>query len=121
LRRADGVDLSPLSEHGGQLSEWNDAFCANSDDPMLVFDEVDLDRYFAQIGFANVDGDVVADEQEVVGERYLNQVGAPGRPTLLERWQEDFAPGDIERLAGFLRGRTFRVRHVCAYLTSGKP
>ena len=121
LRLADAVDFSPLGELGARLREWNDAFYANPDDPMLDFDEVDLERFFAQVGFANVDVDVVADEQEVVGERYLNQVGAPGRPTLLERWQEDFAPGDVERLAGFLRGRTFRVRHVCAYLTAGKP
>jgi arsenite methyltransferase len=121
LRLTKAVDFSPLGELGARLREWNDAFYADLEDPMLDFDEVDLGRFFAQAGFADVDVDLVVDEQEVVGERYLNHVGAPGRPTLLERWQQDFAPGDVDRLAEFLNGRTFRVRHVHAYLTARKP
>jgi len=121
LRLSEAIDFSPLGELGERLREWNDAFYANQDDPMLDFDETDLERFFRQAGFEQVGCAHGADEQQVTAERYLNQVGAPGRPTLLERWHEDFPGEDVERLVEFLRGRTIPVRHPYAYLTARKP
>ena len=85
------------------------------------FDENDLGRFFAEAGFADVTVDLGNDEHEVGAERYLNQVGAPGRPTLLEHWRNDFALDDVERLVDFLRGRTIPVRDPHAFLTARKP
>src|SRR5206468_3469527 len=88
LLLSQAVDLSPLGELGDRLRVWNEAFYANPDDPMLNFDETDLERFFVEAGFRDVQVEPGADDHEVRGDRYLTQVGAPGRPTLLERWRE---------------------------------
>jgi arsenite methyltransferase len=121
LLLSQAVDFSPLGELGDRLREWNDAVYTNPEDPMLNFDESDLERFFADAGFVGVRVDLDAEENEASAERYLNQVGAPGRPTLLQRWREDFPPEDVERLVEFLRGRTIPVRYSLAYLASRKP
>jgi arsenite methyltransferase len=121
LRLGQAVDLSPLGELGERVREWTDAFYANSADPMLNFDEADLRRFFAQTGFADVELELGTDEHEVTGDRFLNQVGAPGRPTVLQRWAEHFAPDEVERLAEFVRARTVRLRYTHAFLTARKP
>jgi arsenite methyltransferase len=117
----EAVDFSPLGELGDRLRTWNEAFYANRDDPMLNFDESDLERELGEAGFAEVRLELGADEQEIPGQRYLNQVGAPGRPTLLERWREAFPPGDVEQLAAFLSPRTIPSRFPYAYITAFKP
>jgi arsenite methyltransferase len=114
------VDFSPLGELGERLRAWNERFYANPDDPMLNFDESDLARFFGEAGFEDVRVDLGADEDEVRGERYLNQVGAPGRPTLLQRWREEFSPEEIDRLDAFLRDRMIPVRHPQAFLSASK-
>jgi len=114
------LDLSPLGELGDRLLVWNEAFYANPDDPMLNFDESDLERFFRDAGFPDVQVELGADEHEVPGDRYLNQVGAPGRPTLLERWREGFAPAEVERLAEFVRDRIVPVRFPYAFITARK-
>jgi arsenite methyltransferase len=120
LRLSQAVDFSPLGELGERLRAWNERFYANRDDPMLNFDESDLARFFSEAGFADVRLQFDADEDEVRGDRYLNQVGAPGRPTLLERWREEFAPEEVERLTAFLRDRMIPVRHPQAFLSASK-
>jgi arsenite methyltransferase len=121
LRLAQALDLSPLGELGERLRAWNDDFYANKEDPMLNFDENDLERFFRDAGFDDLRVKLGTDEHEVEGERFLNQVGAPGRPTVLERWREDFDPADVERLAGFVRERTIPLRHSHVFLTGRKP
>jgi arsenite methyltransferase len=121
LRLSEAIDFSPLGELGDRLRAWNDAFYANRDDPMLDFDEDDLARYFADAGFMDVHIDLGADEREVEAERYLNQMGAPGRQMLLERWHADFPPADVERVVEFLRGGTIATRYPHAFLTGRKP
>jgi arsenite methyltransferase len=121
LRLTEAVDFSTLGELGDRVRAWNEAFYANRDDTMIDFDENDLERFFLEAGFAEVQMDLEADEHEVTGERWLNQVGAPGRPTLLQRWQEHFEPHDVERLAKFLRDRTIPVRFPHVFLTATKP
>jgi ubiquinone/menaquinone biosynthesis C-methylase UbiE len=114
------VDFAPLGELGERLRAWNERFYANRDDPMLNFDEADLGRFFAEAGFEDVRVDFGVDEDEVRGERYLNQVGAPGRPTLLERWRDEFTAEEVERLAAFLRDRMIPVRTPHAFLSASK-
>jgi arsenite methyltransferase len=120
LLLSQAVDFSPLGELGERLRAWNERFYANRDDPMLNFDESDLERFFIEAGFEEVRVDFGVDEDEVRGERYLNQVGAPGRPTLLERWRDEFSPEEVERLAAFLRDRMIPVRTPQAFLSASK-
>jgi arsenite methyltransferase len=120
LLLTEAVDVEPLGELGDRLRAWNEAF-STSDDPMLNFDESDLERFFADAGLVDVRVDLGADEQDIPGERYLNQVGAPGRPTLLERWRDAFPEEDVERLAAFLTERTVPARWPHAFVTARKP
>jgi ubiquinone/menaquinone biosynthesis C-methylase UbiE len=120
LLLSQAVDFSPLGELGDRLRAWNERFYANRDDPMLNFDEADLKRFFVEAGFAEVELEFAADEDEIPGDRYLNQVGAPGRPTLLERWRDEFSPAESDRLADFLRDRMIPVRHPHTFLSASK-
>lgn len=120
LRLTDAVDFAPLGELGERLRALNDEFYESSDDPMLDFDEADLERFFADAGFA-VAVELEVDEHQMAAERYLTQVGAPGRPTVLERLEAAFAAPDVERLVGFLAGRTIRSCGTYAFLTAVKP
>ncbi len=121
LRLYEALDLAPLGGLGERLRARTDAAYANPDDPMLNFDESDLERFFAAAGFADVRLELGQDEHEVQGERYLNQVGAPGRPTILQHWQEHFPEEDADRLATFVRERTIPLRYPHAFLTARKP
>jgi arsenite methyltransferase len=120
LRLTDAVDFTPLGELGERLRVLNDELYASSDDPMLNFDDSDLERFFTAAGF-DVAVELGIDEHELPAERYLNQVGAPGRPTVLERWRAVFAPVEVERLVEFLAGRTIPWRGTHAFVTAVKP
>ncbi|MFL6010683.1 MAG: methyltransferase domain-containing protein [Gaiellaceae bacterium] len=121
LLLTDAVDFSELGELGDRVRTWNQAFYANPDDPMLNFDESDLERFFAEAGLTDVRVEVGEDGDELGGERFLNQVGAPGRPTVLERWRAAFSPDDVARLAAFVGERRIPVRFAYVYLTGRKP
>jgi arsenite methyltransferase len=121
LRLVDAVDFTPLGELGERLRHWNEAAYADADDPMLNFDEEDLVRGFTDAGFADVRAELDTLEHEMQSDRYLNSVGAPGRPTLLQRWRNDFDPPDVERLVEFLRDRLIPIRYPHVYLTARKP
>jgi len=120
LRLTDALDFTPLGELGKRLQALIDEFYANPHDPMLNFDESELERFFTDAGLSVV-VELGVDEHEVPADRYLNQVGAPGRPTLLERWHAAFAPAEVERLIHFLAGRTIPWRVTYAFLTAQKP
>ena len=120
LQLSQAVDFSPLGDLGDRLRVWNEAFYANRDDPMLNFDETDLERFFVEAGFRDVRVELGADEHEVRGDRYLTQVGAPGRPTLLERWREAFSDEETQRLTDFLRDRTITVRSPHVFLSASR-
>jgi arsenite methyltransferase len=121
LRLWQAVDLSVLGDLGQRVRTWGEAFYANRNDPMLNFDERDLERFFAEAGFADVGIELGTQEHEVTGDRYLNQVGAPGRPTVLERWRAHFSPDDVERLVEFVTARTIPLCYTHAFLTAVKP
>ena len=119
LRLTDALDLSPLGELEDRLRALDDERFANPEDPMLNFDESDLERSFEAAGL-HVAVELGVDEDELPAERYLNQAGAPGRPTVLERWHAAFPPGDVERLVDFVTGRTIPWRVTHAFLTAAK-
>jgi arsenite methyltransferase len=122
LLLSQAVDLSPLGDLGERVRVWNEAFYGHSaDDPMLNFDEADLEGYFRDAGFADVRVDLEVTEHELARDRYLNQVGAPGRPTVLERWRAAFSSTDVERLSEFLTDRTIATRTTVAFVTARKP
>lgn len=120
LKLTEAIDLSPLGELGERVRTWNEASYAKSDDPMLNFDEADLERHFRDAGL-DVAVDVGATEEEIPGTQYLHQVGAPGRPTVLARWRDEFTPDEVDRLAAFVEERSIpsRVQHV--FLVARKP
>jgi arsenite methyltransferase len=121
LRMWEALDLSPLGDLADRVRAWTEASYANREDPMLNFDEADLERYFVEAGFADVVLERGADEQELPGQRLLNQVGAPGRRTALERWREAFAPDEVDRLAAFVGERVIPTRFPHVFLTARKP
>jgi arsenite methyltransferase len=121
LRLWEALDLSPLGDLARRVKNFAEASYANPDDPMLNFDEDDLERCFIDAGFADVRVELGTQEHEVTGERYLNQVGAPGRATLLQRWTAEFDVDDVNRLVEFLQARTVRLRYTHAFLTAVKP
>jgi len=121
LRLVDAVDFSPLGELGDRLRAWNESTYENAADPMLNFDDDDLLGFFRSAGFADVELELGATEEQIAGQRYLNQVGAPGRPTVLERWRETFAADEVERLVEYLTGRMIPTRVQHAFVTAHKP
>jgi SAM-dependent methyltransferase len=121
LRLWQAVDLSPLGELAERLRAWTEASYAKKDDPMLNFDEADLQRFFVEAGFTDVVVERGADDRELPGDRLMNHVGAPGRPTTLESWRKAFAPEDVDRLVAFVGERTIRTRFPYVLLTARKP
>ena len=119
LQLTDAVDCSELGELAERVRALNTQLYANPDDPMLNFDESDLVALFEDAGFA-VELELGVDEGEVPGERYLNQVGAPGRPTVRERWAAAFGTDELERLVTFVESRTIPWRVTHAFLTGRK-
>jgi arsenite methyltransferase len=115
------VDFSPLGDLGDRVRALNEAFYANPDDPMLNFDESDLERHLADAGLVDLHVEMGVHEQQIPGQRYLNQIGAPGRPSMLERWRAAFPAEDVERLAAFVADRTIPGRFPHAFLTARKP
>ncbi len=121
LRLWQVLDLSPLGDLARRVKEWTEASYANEEDPMLSFDEEDLEYWFSAAGFADVRVELGTQEHEVSGDRFLNQVGAPGRPTMLERWNAEFEPDDVERLVELVRSSTVPQRFTHGFLTTVKP
>jgi arsenite methyltransferase len=121
LRLNEAVDFSPLGELGDRLRALNEDFYCNRDDPMVNFDEADLERFFRDAGLNDVRVELGVDEDEIPGERYLDQVGAPGRPTVRERWQAAFSSTEVDQLAVFVAGRTIPWRLTYSYVTATKP
>jgi SAM-dependent methyltransferase len=121
LRLWQALDLSPLGQLAERVREWTEAYYANQEDPMLNFVESDLERVAVAAGFTGVRLDLRVEDDEIPGERYLNQVGAPGRPTLLERLRDAFDAADVERFASFVRERSIPFRVHTVVLTARKP
>jgi ubiquinone/menaquinone biosynthesis C-methylase UbiE len=115
------IDFTPLGDLAERVAADEEARYA-SDDPMVDFDEHDLERAFADAGF-EVDAELRTEDQTVGIELILHGVGAPGRPTRAQEWQEAFSPAEADELEAFVRSRadslTFRWTHL--YLAGRKP
>ena len=121
LRIWEALDLSALGELGERLTEWTEAAYADASDPMLNFDEADLERFFVEAGFDEVAVELGADERELPGSRLVNHVGAPGRRSAAEQWRDAFPADDANRLIAFVSDRTIPTRFPHVLLTARKP
>ena len=118
-RLADVVDFGELHD---RVAEWERARYGDPNDPMLNFDERDLEQAFADAGFTDVRTDRRATEREIPPERTLNVVGAPGRLSLLAAWGKDFPPRAAEQLEAAVRAAgPIRRTWPAVYLTATKP
>jgi ubiquinone/menaquinone biosynthesis C-methylase UbiE len=118
-RLSDVVDFGDLRE---RVAEWERATYEDPTDPMLNFDERDLERHFREAGFAGVTGDLRPGETEMSAETQLNAVGAPGRRSLLETWRNTFPPDVVDELEARVRAAgTVRRAWVQLYLRADKP
>ncbi len=122
------VDLGPLEFLSKRVAAEEEAWYA-ADDPMVSFDESDLEQTFTRAGFIDVHSDLQWREEthhltDEYLERMLHGIGAPGRPSLLQRWQGAFVPKEVQTLVSFLRtliGRSLTSRKVVVYLSGTKP
>ena len=118
-RLSDAFDFGDLRERVGA---WERRKYENPADPMLNFDERDLQRMFREAGFRDVNGDLREGEWELSAEQVLTVVGAPGRPSLLDDWTHEFGAEDAERLAAAVRAAgSVRRSWSQLYLTARKP
>jgi SAM-dependent methyltransferase len=118
-RLSEAVDFGEL---GAQVVEWERACYEDPDDPMLNFDEHDLERFFREAGFVDVVGKLETGSGKMSPERTLNAVGAPGRLSLLAAWTERFPQDVVERLTASLCAQGEISRHwPQLYLAATKP
>jgi arsenite methyltransferase len=120
--------LTPLSDvldFGGDaplVREWESARL-DRDDPMLSFDEHDLERAFRDAGFGDLRVVVESVELRLVAESLLTAPGAPGALPLLERWRADHGDDVAERLAARVRAHPGPIVLALpgVYLVARKP
>jgi arsenite methyltransferase len=118
-RLSQAVDFGDLGE---QVAEWERASYEDPDDPMLNFDEDDLQGTFRDAGFIDVAGDLKPGESEMAAERMLTAVGAPGRLALVDVWAAVFPEDVVQRLAAAVRDSgTICLAWPQLYLTATKP
>ena len=73
------------------------------DHPMQDFDAEDMGRWFGDAGFADVDADVVVSSVEVTPDAVLHGIGAPGSPSLVDAWRDEFSPEEVTQLEAAVR------------------
>jgi ubiquinone/menaquinone biosynthesis C-methylase UbiE len=93
------VDFGPLEER--VAADFHRRWPA--DDPMHDFDVEDMERWFADAGFREIEIDVDVTSVTIEPEAALHGIGAPGKPSLLEAWAETFSPEEVEELAAAVR------------------
>jgi len=113
------VDFGALRS---QVEEWERGTYEDRADPMLNFDEGDLERMFRAAGFVEVKMDFRRGDSELGAERMLTVVGAPGRLSLLDAWKKHFGADVAEQLAAAVRAAGPVQRSwPQLYLTALKP
>jgi arsenite methyltransferase len=116
------TDLIDFGDLAVRVREWEHARRAETDDPMLDFDEQDLVEMFRDSGFRNIRSELRVTEQEIRPEPLLTAVGAPGRRSLAEEWAEIFRPEELERLRRSIFDHgTLRAAWTGMYLAAEKP
>jgi arsenite methyltransferase len=118
-RLSEVVDFGALHE---RVVEWEESLYKDPHDPMLNFDEHELERLFHDAGFAGVTADLRTDASELSAEQQLHSIGAPGRLSLLEAWRRVFPPDVVEELqAAVVAAGTIRRDWPALYLHASKP
>jgi arsenite methyltransferase len=118
-RLSEAVDFGDLRE---RVAEWERGHYEDPTDPMLNFDEHDLDRHFRAAGFVDVTADLRPSISEMSADRALTGIGAPGRLSLLDALAGDFPPSVVEQLASAVRAQgVIRRDWPQLYLTARKP
>ena len=113
------VDFGALQP---QVEEWERGTYEDRADPMLNFDESDLERMFRAAGFVEVKMDFRRGDSELGAERMLTVVGAPGRLSLLDAWKKHFGADVAEQLAAAVRAAgPIQRSWPQLYLTALKP
>jgi hypothetical protein len=89
---------------------------------MQDFDAEDMAGWFHEAGFADVDTDVVVSSMTVTPDAVLHGIGSPGRPSLVDAWQEEFSPEEVALLEAAVRaaGPT-EPRWPGLFLAAAKP
>jgi len=113
------IDLAELAP----LMDERHARRLDADDPMLDFDAADLERCFAEAGFADVRATVLETVQETVTEMLLTTPPAPGKTPLVDAWRAEHGEQSAARLADLVRAHGPRVDLSVTqlYLTARKP
>jgi ubiquinone/menaquinone biosynthesis C-methylase UbiE len=115
-RLSEAVDFGDFRE---RVREWEQRKYGNPADPMLNFDERDLERAFRDAGFRDVNGELRCGEWELAAEQVLTVVGAPGRLSLFDDWTQEFGADQAGRLAAAVRtAGSVRGRWSQLYLTA---
>ena len=92
------------------------------DHPMQDFDVEDMVGWFEEAGFAELDPDLVVSTVRVTPDAVLHGVGAPGSPSLIEAWGEEFSAEERERLEAAVReAGTTEPEWPVLYLAGRKP
>jgi len=117
-RLYEAVDFGELHE---RVAVWEERCYASPDDPMVNFDADDLVRLFEEAGFA-LELELDEREERCSVERMLHGIGAPGRPSQVEKWREEFSPGEVERLVAAVESAgPVPRRWIRVYLWGEKP
>ena len=134
--------FEPLNRHSTYIYntvEWPDELRAkvigegdeymSGTSGLVSFDENTFQELLTRVGFASVEVDVREGWEEwlVTSESAaarLDAVPAAGEPSLRDRWNVAFAPDEVERLAGHLKGlagTALNFRRVSMFLSALKP
>lgn len=115
-------DLVDFGDLGARVSAWESARYDDPADPMLNFDEHDLERQLKEAGFVELSAVLRDTEQELPAEQLLTAIGAPGRASLVDEWSEAFSPGEVARLSAAVRARdVYSTTWTGLFLTGEKP
>jgi arsenite methyltransferase len=118
-RLSAAVDFGDVHQ---QVEDWERAAYEDPGDPMLNFNEDDLERMFKAAGFEDVQMDLREGESEASAERMLTAVGAPGRLSLADAWAKQFSADVTEKLVAAMRAAgTVRRAWPQLYLSARKP
>lgn len=118
-RLTDLVDFGDLAP---RLAEWESARYDDPSDPMLNFDEHDLERHFAEAGFVKHSSLLRDTVQELRAEQLLTAIGAPGRAALIDEWSETFSPLEVDRLTAAVRASSaYSTTWTGLFLAAEKP
>ena len=121
-RRRHVSEVVDFGSRAHLVEAWERDIDARPDDPMLNFDELDLEGAFVEAGFEQVRLDLRPGESELVPERWLTVIGAPGRKSVLQVWEERFQPDDLAELVRSVRAQdVLRLAWPQLYLTAVKP